>query len=43
MFLSKSLIVDGIQIFMWGIAWLTYMENVGSMEDVQRLFNKMPS
>ncbi len=35
--------MDGIQLYLWGVAWLTCMQNVGARADAWRVFNKMPS
>jgi hypothetical protein len=35
--------VDGIQIPLWVVAWLTCMQYGWPLEDAERVFNKMPS
>jgi hypothetical protein len=35
--------VDGTQVLLLGIAWLTFMQKCASVEDIGKVFHKMPS
>ncbi len=43
MFMSRLFKVGRIQMYLWGIASLTCMQNVGAWGMVGELFKKMPS
>lgn len=41
--MSRSMKVDGTQVLLLGIAWLTFMQKCTSVEDILKVFHKMPS
>jgi hypothetical protein len=40
--MSRSVKVDGTQVLLLGVAWLTFMQKCTSVEDIWKVFHKMP-
>jgi hypothetical protein len=41
--MSKLVKVDGTQVLLLGVAWLTFMQKCISVEDIWKMFHNMPS